>query len=250
MNLKLIISLAIRTSQFIFSVVGLGLAAEAIKDWGAYDRINLNVAAAVLSIIYLILTVIPQVVSALSIAYFATIDAIMAILWLASFASMADSWGTADCGNSIRSYYGIYYDIFRNYTDTCNLAKALIGIGVVVFVLFLASFITILWFARALPRGQQSSAGNVMLGGVFVKYTPSADMEADIGAEGNKDATADADPEADPEPELSPAPEAVALSDEPSTEVKEVSPETAPEPAPQPTPQSAPEPALPKSNPQ
>lgn len=244
MNLKLIISLIIRTSQFIFSVVGLGLAAQAIKIWGAYDRINLNAATAVLSMIYLILTVIPQVISALSIAYFATIDAILAILWLASFACMADSWATVDCGNSIRSYYGIYYDIFTNYTDTCNLAKALIGIGVVAFVLFLASFITILWFARALPRGQQSSAGNVILGGVFVKYTPNADVEADIAAEGNKDATADADADADldPEPELSPAPEAVALSDEPSTEVKEVSPVSAPEPAPEspPAPESAP----------
>lgn len=250
MNLKLIISLIIRTTQFIFSVVGLGLAAQAIKLWGAYDRINLNAATAVLSIIYLILTVIPQVISALSTAYFATIDAILAILWLASFASMADLWAMVDCGTSITSYYGIYYDIFTNFTDTCTLAKALIGIGVVAFVLFLASFITILWFARTLPRDHQSSAGNVILGGVFVNYIPTTDVEADIAAEGNKEvlATADADADLDPDPELSPAPEAGALSDEPSTEVKEVSPVSAPEPAPEspiapespPAPESAP----------
>lgn len=169
--------LAVRIAQIVVSLIVLGLCAALITDAGGsyLDEINLGVATPVLTWIAVAYIVTTEKIAVLNVAYHIiavlSVDTLMVILWLATFASIA----------SLRNKIGDVPDIPSSVSaciddpSSCfgkrgNLAKrggvltvqegldimaAAAGLGALVWVLYLVTYVwTILAFIKGRKQGR------------------------------------------------------------------------------------------------
>lgn len=98
---KFYVSLGIRISQLVLTIVCLGLGAAMVADI-AWDRVNFVVATSVLAFVYLIVLLIPYVRKFLPTLVIFIFEVMFVILWLACFAVIADVYGPLSCSNKTK----------------------------------------------------------------------------------------------------------------------------------------------------
>jgi hypothetical protein len=158
--------LIVRGFQFGLALVCLALAGSLISD--AYlDEEGLNVAVAVLTWLAVAYIVLSEKIPALQMAYHIiavlVVEALMVILWLATFAATAarrSDFGSASGGGGSVCYNGVCYSAKRSIEKRTTVDSFLsrlagaAGLGALVWLLFIASAVwTTLMFFKARKDG-------------------------------------------------------------------------------------------------
>ncbi|CUM62763.1 uncharacterized protein PRCAT00000320001 [Priceomyces carsonii] len=173
------LALGIRLLQLLFTIIILGISAAVIDDLGDYDRAALCLATSVMSFVYLVFLLIPFVCFAPPLAILLC-DSLFFILYLASFAALADLFQNVSCSAT----YIYAYSSFRYSGNWCRLSKALIGLCVINWVLFIIS-LTLLSVYTIYPLASTTSrglftAGDFAMGGIMTNKhyaTENPDLE-------------------------------------------------------------------------
>ena len=198
-----LLALIVRGIQLVFSIIGLGVSAGAVHQYGSWDRGNFAVAASVISFVYLLVTIFAfQFISPL-VSLVAEI--ILMIFWLAAFAAVADVFGSASCNYTVYSY--------SFHSTGCRLSKTFIAFGVLNWVLFLISLGLLIWFTiipvyKAGGFNLLNQIKSLSRGALFANFIPatgSKDLEAGNGVSQDVTSGVDSVPEdkteaVDPEP--------------------------------------------------
>ncbi|RLV83625.1 hypothetical protein JA9_004832 [Meyerozyma sp. JA9] len=197
------LALIIRGIQLVFSIIGLGVSAGTVHQFGSWDRGNFAVAASVISFVYLLVTIFafPFISPLVSLVA----ESILMIFWLAAFAAVADVFGSASCSYTTYSY--------TFHSTGCRLSKTFIAFGVLNWVMFLVSLGLLIWFtivpvARAGGFSSLNQIRSLSRGALFTSFIPatgSKDLEAGNGISGYQANGVDSVPEdkaetVDPEP--------------------------------------------------
>lgn len=135
------ISLLIRGIQAGFIIIVLGLTGRLVNIYsGNVDKFNLGLATSILSLFYFIgLTIVSLWPKFISIGIAFICESILTILWLASFACLADIWGSVSC--NAYSYYS-----YSTLSD-CQVGKAALGLAVIVWLLFMTSLALMIFYS-------------------------------------------------------------------------------------------------------
>lgn len=133
-------SLIIRVSQFVCTIIVLGTTGQLVNSYSGFviDKFNIGLATSVLSLVYFIWLGVgyywPRFINT---GVVLIAESILTILWLASFACLADVWGSASC--SATYYYGGFsYDYYGGSSD-CHVGKAALAFAVIAWLLFMVS---------------------------------------------------------------------------------------------------------------
>lgn len=185
-----IITLSIRSAQFVLAIISLGLAAGVIAKFTGFGRVNYSVAISVFTFIYLILGFIPQVVAVTPPLVVVIVEGIFMIFWLSAFAATADYFGPLSC--TALEGFG-FFDVngFKGFNlGWCKMGKALIAIEVLLWLLFVASFAlhiiyTVIPHTRAigLDNYARSRGGILEKGYIYSHLAPIVDQEKAVGTE-------------------------------------------------------------------
>ncbi|EGV61302.1 hypothetical protein PSN45_001291 [Yamadazyma tenuis] len=167
-TLKGRVTLGVRATQLLFSIIVLGCGAALASTSFTSGRAGLCIATAVLTLIYIALTVIPKVYPLLPTISLLVSESVLFILWLASFASIADAqYGSISCDIGD---YGYYHSILHDYRKACHNGKALLAFAVLSWLLSIASLaLTILYVVIPAAKTKTLVAGgnNVLTGALF-----------------------------------------------------------------------------------
>lgn len=125
-----LVSLIVRITQFITIIISLGLSGRLVNFFSGYaiDKLNLSLATAVLLLFYFIgLAILSYWPQFINIGIVFIFEVLFFILWLASFACLAEIYGSVSC------------DSLFVYTSICHVGKAALAFGVINWLLFMLS---------------------------------------------------------------------------------------------------------------
>jgi hypothetical protein len=170
--------LAVRVAQVVGALIVLGLCAALITDAGGsyLDEINLGVAIPVLTWIAVAYVVLTEKIAVLNVAYHIiavlSVDTLMVILWLATFASIASlrnkigdvpdiSSSVSACLDDPAGCFGYRKRSTLSkrggvltYQEILDLMAAAAGLGALVWVLYLVTYVwMIMTFIKARKQG-------------------------------------------------------------------------------------------------
>jgi hypothetical protein len=139
-------SLIIRGSQFVCTIIVLGTTGQLVNSYSGFviDKFNIGLATSVLSLCYFIWLGAgyywPRFINT---GVVLIAESLLTILWLASFACLADVWGSASCSNTY--YYAGFSYGYGNSSD-CHVGKAALAFAVIAWLLFMVSLGLLIYF--------------------------------------------------------------------------------------------------------
>lgn len=173
---KRLTTIGIRAAQVVLSIVCLGLSASIANEYSGFvvNFVNLRIATSVLSLIWIGLTWFLNLRSLHQVfarpGVLALSEFIFMVLWLASFATMAEHYGSGGCYS-----YG-YYTTYR--VSGCKTGKGALAMGLLNWLLFLALFILVIIY-QVVPVSKADQFGanfertyDVQYGGLFLDTEP------------------------------------------------------------------------------
>lgn len=147
-----VISLVIRGVQTIFTIIVLGLTGHLVDRYdGIVDKFNIGLATSVISLVYFIWLGIGyynQKIINIGIGFI--LEIILNILWLTSFACLADVWGSSSCN------FAYFYFVDKT---VCQVGKAGLSFAILNWILFLIS-LGLMIFYTIIPISKQSGFAN------------------------------------------------------------------------------------------
>lgn len=189
-----IVAVLLRSTQLLFSILAFALAAAGIAKLGTgEDALNLSIATGVISVVYLAVIMIPNVIGYIPGIAVLVGEFVLFVLWLSSMAVVANYWGNADCSYdddyySGYSYYGLS-DALKSFSNACKLSKAVLAFDVLNFVLFGISLVLHIMFVTV-PNtktngfNRYATTGGLFSPGALFSSTRTLDNEKAVGVEG------------------------------------------------------------------
>ncbi|CAI5759714.1 unnamed protein product [Candida verbasci] len=182
---KSIVSLSLRGTQLIFSIIVLALCGDFLSEIGFnYDRVTYALVVSILNLLYFayILVLVPFVFKKLtfSIGIFVA-EIIFFIFYLAAMGAIADVMPT-DCG----SYYYSYYE---DSSSTCRVFQAILPFTLFNWLLFGAS-LTLFVIYSFVPQIRFAGFKSTLakdafeFGGIYLVAAPVASATKEVEGEG------------------------------------------------------------------
>lgn len=182
---KQLISYIVRGTQLVFSIICLGTGAKLVNDGWTLSYAGLNVATAVLTIIYLPILFLPLIYKFIPVMGLVVAELVLFVLWLSSFATIASAgYGSADCDISyVYSYWG--YSVYDGYSGACKAGKALLAFGILNWLLFIGTLLVTIYYVAYPNKSTMLAIPSIIPGALFLSETLAkpVDEEARIESE-------------------------------------------------------------------